>query len=97
MGEGADDALDRAFDEEEIFHRVKHDSHALFEEGMMNEVGEIFHPTGLPVRSKIVKPAGPGPCPICGGPTTIRINKKLEIPFYGCIKYPSCRGNRDYA
>lgn len=38
-------------------------------------------------------PAGPGPCPLCGGPTTLR--KGRFGLFLGCCKFPECKGSRN--
>lgn len=42
------------------------------------------------------KPSGPGACPKCGGPTTIKTNRQLNIPFYGCCDWPNCNGSRNH-
>jgi len=34
-------------------------------------------------------------CPNCGGPMVIR--KGVHGKFYGCLKFPKCRGTRNYA
>lgn len=34
-------------------------------------------------------------CPICGSKTIIRINRKLQKNFFGCINFPRCKGNLD--
>lgn len=39
---------------------------------------------------------GPGPCPFCGSETVIRTNRRLGVPFYGCTRFPDCKGTRDY-
>lgn len=49
-----------------------------------------------PIKRRSHGPVGEGPCPKCGGPTTLRINRALGIPFYGCVRFPDCRGSRDY-
>lgn len=33
-------------------------------------------------------------CPICESVMVVRKNKKTGDEFYGCCKYPSCRGTR---
>jgi ssDNA-binding Zn-finger/Zn-ribbon topoisomerase 1 len=40
-----------------------------------------------------VKPAESPPCPVCGGPMQMRRGK--YGPFWGCRKYPACRGTVD--
>lgn len=32
-------------------------------------------------------------CPKCGAPTVKRTNKKLNVVFFGCSKFPVCKGN----
>ena len=34
-------------------------------------------------------------CPDCGGPMKSRQNKKTGQYFWGCIKFPECKGTRD--
>lgn len=41
------------------------------------------------------KPSGPGKCPICHGPTHFVKDGEFG-PFYGCNKYPKCKGSRNY-
>jgi ssDNA-binding Zn-finger/Zn-ribbon topoisomerase 1 len=31
-------------------------------------------------------------CPDCGALMTLRDTKKFPLPFYGCTKFPACRG-----
>lgn len=31
-------------------------------------------------------------CPVCGGQTKLRLNKKKNDEFWGCLSYPGCRG-----
>lgn len=33
-------------------------------------------------------------CPKCGSDLVLRKNKKTNLEFYGCSKYPKCRGTR---
>lgn len=37
------------------------------------------------------------PCPDCGGPMLLRTNRQNGDKFWGCTKYPNCRGTRDSA
>lgn len=37
------------------------------------------------------------PCPDCGGPMLLRTNRQNGDKFWGCAKYPNCRGTRDSA
>lgn len=41
------------------------------------------------------KPSGPGICPKCGSNTILRTNKTTKQKFYGCVKFPKCKGNRN--
>lgn len=41
------------------------------------------------------RPCGPGNCPRCNGPTRMRTNRSTQQKFYGCCRYPECRGTRD--
>ena len=34
-------------------------------------------------------------CPLCGGPLVLRRNRRDGSPFWGCRRFPSCRGTRD--
>ncbi len=34
-------------------------------------------------------------CPSCGGPMVSRQNSKTGQRFWGCTKYPRCKGTRD--
>lgn len=34
-------------------------------------------------------------CPECGGPMVSRQNKRDGSRFWGCKKYPACRGTRN--
>jgi len=45
------------------------------------------------ILSVFPKVSGPGPCPVCKGET---VEKKGKFgKFYGCTKFPVCRGSRD--
>ena len=46
-------------------------------------------------RKKPAKPSGPGACPRCGAKTRIRMNSFTGQAFYGCTKFPECKGSRD--
>jgi ssDNA-binding Zn-finger/Zn-ribbon topoisomerase 1 len=37
---------------------------------------------------------GRGPCPLCGGRMTVRLNRESKIKFYSCVRFPNCRGTR---
>ena len=34
-------------------------------------------------------------CPLCGGPLALRRNRRDGNPFWGCRRFPRCRGTRD--
>lgn len=34
-------------------------------------------------------------CPDCGGPMLSRLNREKQQRFWGCQKFPACRGTRD--
>ena len=34
-------------------------------------------------------------CPLCGGTLVLRRNRRDGSPFWGCRRFPSCRGTRD--
>lgn len=34
-------------------------------------------------------------CPECQGPMTPRTNKSNGTKFWGCLKFPKCKGTRD--
>lgn len=36
-------------------------------------------------------------CPECNGPMLLRTNRNDGNKFWGCTKYPNCRGTRDSA
>lgn len=38
--------------------------------------------------------AAPPVCPKCGGAMIRRSNRRTKEPFWGCTKYPACRGTR---
>lgn len=33
-------------------------------------------------------------CPVCNAPMVERVNSKTDEPFYGCSRYPDCKGTR---
>jgi len=91
MGDGADDALERAFNDEEEYESLKRsNSQTQFDSGFINEQGGLVgEPWSLPVENK-----GFGRCPICGSSMAPRINNQTGVKFYGCTRYPKCKGNR---
>lgn len=46
-----------------------------------------------PWRSDYIKPHGPGLCPKCKATTTERNGPYGK--FYGCTRFPQCRGSRN--
>ena len=43
------------------------------------------------ISDGLVDPIVP-PCPRCGSPMVLRTNKKTNAKFFGCSKFPKCRG-----
>lgn len=41
-----------------------------------------------------IKSIGPGMCPRCKGPTLLKTG--IHGKFYGCCKFPDCKGSRYY-
>ena len=81
MGDYADDAVNQSMDEW---------LGAIEEEDLENEYWIGY---SRPPRSRTVfKPSGPGDCPKCGGETILRTGKYGQ--FYGCLKFPQCKGSR---
>ena len=92
----ADFALDCAADDVEHFEQYQDAPLSVqYEEGIIDEHGVLIgNPFSVPVRgTQNVKPSGPGNCPICGN-VTIQKNGRFG-DFYGCSKFPKCKGNRD--
>lgn len=54
-------------------------------------------PNGEPVAKQPKAPVeiGPYPCPVCEGKMVLRSQKKTGKGFYGCAKFPACRGLRE--
>ena len=51
--------------------------------------------SNFPPSKRRPLPVGAGPCPQCGGPTVERSSKNGK--FYGCLRFPECRGSRHFA
>jgi ssDNA-binding Zn-finger/Zn-ribbon topoisomerase 1 len=47
-----------------------------------------------PHLSEIVKPENVK-CPECGGTMVSRLNKATQQRFWGCMRFPKCKGTRD--
>lgn len=45
-------------------------------------------------ESRQRRPQGAGVCPVCGGHTHL-VRKGCFGPFWGCNKFPACKGTRD--
>lgn len=105
MGDYADDALDRAMDDCELFEELqrKGDIQSMFDNGFISEGGDVYIPVTLPDALRgtkprqhhFNKPSGPGVCPICGAGTHPVTNKTTKAIFYGCDNYPDCKGSRN--
>lgn len=52
----------------------------------------------VPIPARFANPAGEKPpepvCPRCASPMVKRTARKTEAAFYGCSRYPACRGTR---
>jgi hypothetical protein len=79
MGDYADDALDQSLDEWQMAMEDPEDDEYW--------VGYSRRP-----RQRISIPSGPGPCPVCHSNVVLRTGKFGK--FYGCSKFPKCRGTR---
>lgn len=89
MGDMADEALDRIMDwDEEVingyYDERRHPDN--FEDSMV-----YMFPFSGAFRQR--KSRGPGPCPICGAKTELKTGRFGD--FYGCTKFPECKGNRN--
>lgn len=84
MGDGSDQALDNLMDMDELWERGEYPTIEDMEDGYIP-----IHP----FTKFQPKASGPGPCPICSGPTEER--KGPYGKFFGCKDYPKCRGNRN--
>lgn len=107
MGEMADFALDCAFEDYEHYERYKSSPlHIQYEEGLIDEYGStIGKPWSVPAPDQVAfksaqiayakrnNPNGPGVCPACGG-STHKVTGRFG-GFYGCDRYPSCKGSRN--
>lgn len=85
MGDGADDALSR----EECSYDYNGDEASPFN---YSEDGPPSAPFKRPAPR--IGVAGDGPCPRCGAPVRIRVGPTGK--FYGCTKFPVCRGSRSW-
>lgn len=88
MGDHADDALDSMMNEDEFY--VRQTGMGIYEDEEGLPLMPVFGHTRI-VHS------GPGKCPMCGAPTTQRANSKTNNTFYGCTRYPECKGSRSGA
>ncbi len=43
----------------------------------------------------VTKQNQPQPCPLCGAEMRLREARQSRRPFWGCSKFPQCRGTRD--
>jgi len=97
MGDGADMAIEHAWDDCEHYGSYEDaPDNIRYEEGLINEMGgTIGNPSSMPFArsSGSRKPSGPGECPICGNATKLRNGKFGD--FYGCGTFPQCKGSRN--
>jgi len=69
------------------------------EQGMDGDFDELYDEYGdggdndCGFSSMCHKPTGPGECPICGSSTVLKSGRNGK--FYGCSKFPSCKGSRN--
>ena len=54
----------------------------------------ICETTGV-IEKALVNPTTSPDCPECGGEMLLRTNRQDGNKFWGCKKYPNCRGTRD--
>lgn len=95
MGDMADDALDQIMDIDELY--MQHHMDPLAEQYEMGLVDELGFPLTKPLfssQSRFTTAVGPGACPRCGAPTEQR--EGIHGTFFGCTRYPACRGSRNY-
>ena len=100
MGEMADFAIDNAFADMEHYDKYSSaDLATQYDEGLIDELGvTIGEPWSIPAaRHNNFTPASRGPhgygdCPDCGSKT--ELNNGIYGKFYGCTKFPSCKGSR---
>lgn len=83
MGEYADMALDEMMDFDEAVMNGYYDDPDNLEDDMV-----YMYPFTTSHR-----PKGKGLCPRCNAPTVLKHGKRG--PFYGCTRFPHCRGSRD--
>jgi hypothetical protein len=86
MGDMADFALEELMNWDEAVEQGYYDDPENWEDGMI-------HMFPFSHKNKQSKPSGPGKCPLCGAATKLKEGKFGK--FYGCTKYPECRGNRN--
>lgn len=84
MGDMADFTLDQLWDDEDAIARLNDDG--IYED----EDGPFMPPFAKLYRRT---PSGPGPCPCCGSGTLAKTGR--NGPFYGCIRFPACKGSRN--
>lgn len=91
MGDHSDDAIDNLLDCDEIY--INHIGNGEFQ----NDEGDPYQPVfGFSPRNPLNKKScGPGKCPKCGAETVKRTNHPTGSLFYGCSKFPKCKGSRN--
>jgi len=98
MGDGADDALERGFDDLEEYEKYKDsDLVTQYEHGLIDELGAtIGQPWSYPgadlAAIRRARERAKTSCPICSKPL---VKKEGKFgPFMGCSDYPECNGSR---
>ena len=79
--------LIKDIDVPEVFHAIKKWNESVGEEKRAAHVRNLSR-RHAPVSSMSDAPK----CPYCGAPMARRVRKSDGKPFYGCSKYPACRG-----
>ena len=56
---------------------------------------EMQAPASALAGNSTFKPTEDPLCPECGGSMALRTNRQSGNKFWGCTKYPNCKGTRD--
>jgi len=101
MGDHADDCYDEMMDTDELQQSYANVDPRLLPDYVQDMLYD-YDGSMLPFvfsrpRPSRSRPTGPGPCPACGSPTTLRTNRATQGLFFGCSQFPTCRGSRDWS